>query len=1440
MAKQPNDQTSLRRAQFRRLRDRLYQFDRRNKALYFNKPAVTRFVRLSGWAGAAERSAVSWVTGLLDHAGGAAVPITPLLPADEDDRATFERRLEGLRREDLRLRRDLGLPALFLATPILEWVDPTGRLGTDMLRSPLLLIPVQLETSRRRGMPFTVRLAESELPVNPSLRQYLRRNLGDELSLPEGFVAEDPWQGTVEALRAALAGDACDVSIESEAAAMDDPAPNGLPTGPQVELPLASPPPPAGVPPAALAVSDRRWAIRPEVWLGIFRYPNAKLVADYDDLEQRDEDHPVVDRLLGVPVPARPLPDIDPDKLPERENFYVMPVDGSQQRAIAAVSRGHDVVVHGPPGTGKSQTIVNIVADCVAKGRTVLFVSEKRAALDVVYARLQAVGLTPFSMYLHRSDERKRMVAEELGHALGGVRQGAAERDNWDMVVGALEGARDELVRLHEFLASDHPSGPCRRDIDWRLHKLRRCGTKDLPALDPSIAMLSEPEVARRVGRLRAFAERRRAMTDDQRYLESVLSRNALRQPEATAAALRTVLRDVEAERSELRRLADELAQRTDPRLTRTDPNTLAALAAAKIEAQPADYDEVPLSIRGQVDRLSASAQALEAVAERVQSAMETQARLATQPAPSIAPEQARQLAAALRGWVGRWTRGFRRNYRELRAYAKTVLPPGWSFSLGGTVGFLDAFVAAHDQARAETNAVLEQGVRASMAATDGETLGPYLDRVRRVLALTRRLAAVWTVAQQFVRPEDLAPFRQPYSHGELEDHLRWFRSHAQAMAASFDRLRDLAERPKGLFHGAKDHIWFHGKVMADVDSEEDRNKLVRLGEALAELPRLQVIEDARRELEEDGLRAVVEQIVADANPDPGSWADALWAAVLQAWSRQLCQEHPQRGAVDHRTIATARRDITELTARQVDRARHAVVSRLVDRVRRASAAPGKRGEANPFEQGLSLLEREATKKGKWRPAAELVRMAREPLLALKPVWLMSPLRVAEVMPLQRDLFDVVIFDEASQVPPENAVPAIWRARQLVVCGDHKQLPPTDFFRATPDDEEEEAAAVAAGAVAGLPDLAGSLLHAARGAFPEVRLDWHYRSHSEELIQFSNYRYYDGRLVTVPAFDSGVEPPIEFHRVDGAVYGRGGSRANQREAEFVADLVLRHLSCTPPDEQGPTMGIIALSVQQQAAIEGALRSRAEKRGLGDRLEAEFSRSFDGQFVGLFVKNLETVQGDERDIVILSVGYGPGPDGRMSRNFGPINTEGGENRLNVAISRAKRKMIVVCSFDPEGLVAGDRAEGGLASLAQYLRYAAAVGARRDFRPLLASVTPGREPGPPRRSRPEDTSWEEEVASILGERGLVVKREVGSGPFRLDFGLALPAAPDRLVCGIECDGPSYHVPATVRDRDVVRIQQLESRGWRLHALWSPDWIRDPLGEVERVLAVVAKET
>jgi very-short-patch-repair endonuclease len=195
---------------------------------------------------------------------------------------------------------------------------------------------------------------------------------------------------------------------------------------------------------------------------------------------------------------------------------------------------------------------------------------------------------------------------------------------------------------------------------------------------------------------------------------------------------------------------------------------------------------------------------------------------------------------------------------------------------------------------------------------------------------------------------------------------------------------------------------------------------------------------------------------------------------------------------------------------------------------------------------------------------------------------------------------------------------------------------------------------------------------------------------------------------------------------------------------------------------------------------------------------------------------------------------------MSRNFGPINAEGGENRLNVAISRAKRKMIVVCSFDPDGLVGGDRAEGGLASLAQYLRYAAAVSARRDFRPLLTSVTPGREPGPPRRSRPEDTSWEEEVASILAERGLVVKREVGSGPFRLDFGLALPAAPDRLVCGIECDGPSYHAPATVRDRDVVRIQQLESRGWRLHALWSPDWIRDQLGEVERILSVVAKET
>ncbi|WP_431479133.1 DEAD/DEAH box helicase [Massilia eburnea] len=340
----------------------------------------------------------------------------------------------------------------------------------------------------------------------------------------------------------------------------------------------------------------------------------------------------------------------------------------------------------------------------------------------------------------------------------------------------------------------------------------------------------------------------------------------------------------------------------------------------------------------------------------------------------------------------------------------------------------------------------------------------------------------------------------------------------------------------------------------------------------------------------------------------------------------------------------------------------------------------------------------------------------------LKPIWLMSPLSVSDTLPLSADLFDVVIFDEASQIPTEEAVPALCRARQVVVVGDEMQLPPTSFFSAGAGEGEDEILVEEGGERIAINLDADSLLNQAARNLPATLLAWHYRSRHESLISFSNAAFYEGRLVTIPdrlleqesvlaaarrSEDDGVgvaaaealmARPVSFHQVADGVYI---GRRNEAEARYIAHTVREMLR----RETGMSLGIVAFSEAQQGAIESALEALAEEDAdFAMRLEREYVREDDDQFNGLFVKNLENVQGDERDVIILSICYAPGPDGKMLMNFGPINQRGGEKRLNVIFSRARHRMAVVSTIHAEAIT--NVHNDGAAALRSFLQFAQA--------------------------------------------------------------------------------------------------------------------------------------
>jgi very-short-patch-repair endonuclease len=455
----------------------------------------------------------------------------------------------------------------------------------------------------------------------------------------------------------------------------------------------------------------------------------------------------------------------------------------------------------------------------------------------------------------------------------------------------------------------------------------------------------------------------------------------------------------------------------------------------------------------------------------------------------------------------------------------------------------------------------------------------------------------------------------------------------------------------------------------------------------------------------------------------------------------------------------------------------------------------------------LGVLALEMNKKSRHLPIRKLMTKAGNAIQAIKPVFMMSPLSVATYLPPGSLEFDLVVFDEASQVRPVDAFGAILRGKQVVVVGDDRQMPPTDFF-ATQVLADGEAESVT-------EDLESILgLFAARMQKHDQRmLRWHYRSRHESLITVSNREFYDNKLVIFPSPDAGREElGLRFRHHPQAYYDRGGSATNTDEARLVAAAVMAHAK-TRPDL---TLGVAAFSQSQMRAIQDQLEILRRQDPSGEPYFASHPHE------PFFVKNLETVQGDERDVIFISIGYGRTESGAVSMNFGPLNLDGGERRLNVLITRARLRCEVFTNLKAEDLDLSRTNARGVKALKLFLHYAET--GRLDLA------------GP--SGRPSGSPFEDAVKDALTARGYQVEPQVGAAGFFIDLALVDPARPGRYLLGIECDGASYHSARSARDRDRLRQQVLEGLGWRIHRIWSTDWFRTPDRELARLEGAIAQ--
>ena len=557
-------------------------------------------------------------------------------------------------------------------------------------------------------------------------------------------------------------------------------------------------------------------------------------------------------------------------------------------------------------------------------------------------------------------------------------------------------------------------------------------------------------------------------------------------------------------------------------------------------------------------------------------------------------------------------------------------------------------------------------------------------------------------------------------------------------------------------------------------------------------------------EMRKYGLGLFIEKIAANP-PNAGDLHNIFLKAFYCSWAEKVCDEAEVLGefrGINHNDL------IAEFRA--LDKKLNALSASLIIEElneRRTNLLEGVKGSE------VSVLRDQAARARRHFPLRILFSRIPHLLLKLKPCLLMSPLSVSHYIDQTNHHFDLIIFDEASQICSEDAVGAIARGKQLIVAGDNKQLPPTKFFQGDlADDEDYEDSEESFGVYQSVLDDCERI-----GLMPNpLMLKWHYRSKHEGLIAYSNLRFYENKLVTFPcAKETHEDLGIKFVYVPDGVFDRGGKRNNVKEAERVADLVFEHFTKYGDKK---TLGVATLNIPQRDMVLDTIEQRRKFR-------PELDRYFqDDRLSGFFVKNLEAVQGDERDVIILSLGYGRDHQGRFTMNFGPINKEGGEKRLNVIVTRAKEKLILVSSIKASDFDLNNLNTEGVRHLYHYLDYA-----ERGKEALeLHDVVDG----------DIDSPFEEEVKNEIKSLGYDAISQVGCSGFKIDVGVIDPAHPGCFILGIECDGATYHSAFTARERDRIRQEVLESLGWKIHRIWSPDWVFRRSEEIMKLKSIIEK--
>ncbi len=1293
-----------------------------------------------------------------------------------DDAELFKRATKAYR-DAISSIEETGARALYVAIGFLEY---RVEQRPEPVHAPLLLVPIEMRRiSRSEG--FSVRAVTEDTVANVALAEYLRVTQQLDIGLND-VLTEDNKGVDVVAMLARVRQRARDIP--------------GM-------------------------------TVRSTAKIGIYSFKKMPLFEEMRARETELVKHPVVRSLLtrSLDPTLRMNGLVEPDDVDAVAMYQTLRLplnaDSSQIAAVCSAANGATFVLQGPPGTGKSQTITNLLSDCLARGKRVLFVAEKAAALEVVSERLAKCGLGTFALDLHADHASKSAFVAQIKSTLDELdaRAPAATR-TFSAVGAAVDQARQRLSASCDALhhASDegvsvHAAAERRMETFDAIQSVTAAQLEG--RLDGAVSSpLRHDTIATRCACVRALVAAVDALPSDVECVFADIAPQSLISFEDAQLIAQEAL------------LAAPLTQRVHDtaaalaRVLGLPPSGVAAAANLAAIRQMHEFArgidhasplagalaEVALSPDApqRLDRLSHAIDAGESAhnALRELEARFDHAALAL-PLTALAGDLREARSKFI---VSRWLIA-RRVRAELTRVAKTA-PRGDLESMLADIEFLQRVGTVCNVATLALPELTLIGLRSSTQPTSADFALDYA-AARIALERARPLARA---AQRFF-PHNIATLMV---HVPQSIAAQTLAGAVSAVGDALDVLDHASERISARVNPTPTLLH------AGASLDEIAARYTRLCDNASSLSVWSAFTVAREHARAQGLTAVADALLARTLP-PNTAERAAETEMLASWIRRALRENVALADC----VSNRMEPLRESYAQALDNYARGAANAVAVQARVRSKALLARAESDAaMRSAARVLDELRALTTIRRSIRRVMREGACAIAALKPIVLASPLSAATLLPPDFPQFDLVIFDEASQIPVWDAACAISRGNACVVVGDSKQLPPTNFFAAkeSSDDiaadsiEEANRNAQAEAELADALEPLDSLLEeAVASGFAQRSLLWHYRSRDERLIEFSNRKSYGGRLQTFPAaHTTHADLGVEFRHV-GGIYDRGKSSTNRIEAQAVVAEIARRLRDDNACAANRSIGVVTFSQAQQTLVQDLLDEALDTDAALRARAAEASKLGEG----VFVKNLENVQGDERATMIFSICYGPSASGAATHQFGPLNLSGGERRLNVAVTRAREKIIVITSIRASDLdPAKCRAKGAI-DLRDYLAYAEFGAA-----PVMRGLT--------RIEHEIDvSSIEQRIADALQTRGWKVALHVGrSRDYRVSIALATAANPHASIFGVEFDGAFHCAAPTVIDREIVRSNVMKSLGWKLMRVSVLDVLRDEAAVVARI--------